>query len=134
MRSVLAFVAAGLALIAAGASIVSGDDDVVGFFLVLTVVAVVIAVICARPSTGRARIVARVLAGAWAFAAIWIAVLLGWYQTSCACSIPVPVEPGPNVAGLPTTLFHLLATYVGGVLVVVATFSDRLATRADERR
>lgn len=134
VRSTLALVAAGLSAIAAVASAVAGEDDVIAFFLVMTAVAVVIAVLGARPWTGAARLVARTLAVAWVVAAIWIGALLVWYQGSCACSSAVPVGPGPNVAGVPTTLFHLLATYLGGALVVVATFSGRLAARGDEHR
>jgi len=134
MRSTLALAAACLALIAAVASALSAQGDVIVFFLILGVVAVVIAVLCAGPWTRPARLAARALAVAWGIAAIWIGALLVWYQASCACSTAVPLEPDPSVAGIPTTLFHLLATYLGGVLVVVATFSDRLATRGAGRR
>lgn len=134
MRSVLALVAAALALIAAGVSAVSGEDDVVAFFVTLAVVAGVIAVLCTEPFTRPKRLIARTLAVAWAIAAIWIGALLVWYQTSCACSSTVPLDPVPSVSGIPTTLFHLLATYLGGTLVVVATFSGRLAARGAGRR
>ena len=134
MRSALALLAAGPALVAAGASAVSGEQDVIAFFVALAVVAGVIAALCTGPFTGARRMIARTLAVAWAIAAIWIGALLVWYQTSCACSGTVPVDPGPNVAGLPTTLVHLLATYLGGALVVVATFSGRLAARGAGRR
>ena len=134
MRSALALAAAGLALIAAAASAVSGEDDVVAIFLVLTVVAVVIAVLCAGSWSGRARVAARTLAVLWVVAAVWIGVLLVVYQTSCACSSAVLVGPDPNVAGIPTTFFHLLATYLGGAFVGVATFSGRLAAHGAERR
>ena len=135
MRSVLALVAAALALIAAGVSAVSGEDDVVAFFVTLAVVAGVIAVLCTEPFTRpEAVLIARTLAVAWAIAATWIGALLVGYQTSCACSSTVPLSPDPSVSGIPTTLFHLLATYLGGTLVVVATFSGRLAARGAGRR
>jgi hypothetical protein len=133
MRSKLAIVAAILAGLAAIASWWSHEDDTVAFFLVLGAVAVVIAALANGPWTGRRRLVGRSLAVAWVVAAAWIGILLVGYQTSCACSTTVLSGPDSNVAGIPTTLFHLLATYLGGALVVVATFSGRLATRAAER-
>ena len=134
MRTVLALAAAVLAAVAALASAIAGEDDVIAFFLVLAGGAVIIAALTAGPWTRPARLAARTLAVAWAVTAVWIGVLLAWYQTSCACSTPVPIDPAPNVVGIPVTVVHLLATYLGGALVVVATFSGRLAARAAERR
>jgi hypothetical protein len=134
MRSALALAAAFLAALAAVASWWSGEDDTIAFFVVLAVVAVAIAALANGSWVGRRRLVGRSLAVAWVLAAVWIGVLLVGYQTSCACTTAPLAEPDPNVAGIPTTLFHVLATYVGGVLVAVATFSDRLAAHGAERR
>ncbi len=114
MRTALALGAAVLSLVAALASALAGEDDMIVFFLVLAGVAVVIAALTTGPWTRPARLVARTLAVAWVVAAIWIGALLVWYQSLCACSSPAPIGPPPNVAGIPTTLFHLLATYLGG--------------------
>lgn len=134
MRTTLALGAAALALIAAFASGVSGETDVIGFFLVLTAAAIVIAALATGPWTRPARLLARTIAVAWVVAAVWIGALLVFYQAACGCSSPVPIDPPPNMAGIPTTLFHLLATYLGGALVIVATFSGRLAARGAGRR
>ena len=134
MRSALALAAAFLAALAAVASWWSGEDDTVAFFAVLAVVAVAIAALANGSWVGRRRLAGRSLAIAWALAAVWIGVLLVGYQTSCACTTAPLAGPDPNVAGIPTTLFHVLATYLGAALVVVATFSDRLGARADGRR
>ena len=134
MRTVLALAAAALAIVAALVSAVSGEDDVIAFFLVLAGGALIIALLTAGPWTRPARLAARALAVAWAVTAAWIGVLLAWYQTACACSSAGPIDPDPNVAGIPVTVFHLLATYLGGALVVVATFSARLAAHGAERR
>ena len=131
MRTSLALGAALLSVGAAIASAVSGEGDVIVFFAVLAAVAVIIAALAAGPWTRPARLVARSLAVGWVVAAVWIAGLLVWYQSTCGCSSPAPSGPPPNVGGIPTTIFHLLATYVGGALVTVATFSDRIAARAN---
>jgi hypothetical protein len=126
MRSFLTIVAAVLALGAALVSISTGDRDVVPFFLLLTVVAAVLALLTViGPWSGARRIVGRILALGWLVTAAWIGGLLVWYQVACACSSPEPVGPTPDVLGLPAAAYQLIATFGGAALVVVATFGGR---------
>ncbi len=133
MRTILALAASGLSVLALAVSLATGGDDIAPFFAVLAVAAAVIAWLV-RPGdhsvwAGRS---ARGLAVLWVGAAVWIAVLLVMFRTMCGCSYAEPVAPPPNVAGIPATVFHLAATYLGGAFVVVAAFSRRLAGPRDE--
>lgn len=134
MRTILAMAASGLGLLAGVVSIAGGQGDFAPFFFALSGFAGIIAWLIgpgARPP--RARMIAKGLAVLWAIVAIWIGLLLLWWQASCACSYPEPIGPPPNVAGIPTTVFQLTATYLGGALVVVAAFSRRLGPRGEAR-
>ncbi len=122
MRTILAATAAVLAILAAAASAIAGDSDLIAFFVVLAAVATIIAALASGRWVGPPRNIARVLALGWVGTAIWIAGLLVIYQGACGCSRPEPALVPPNVLGIPSTLFHLVATYVGGSLVVGAAF------------
>lgn len=139
MRTILALVASGLSALAALASMATGQGDFAPFFFGLAVMAAVVAWLLGPGRRWpRARAIAKGAAVVWVIAAIWIALLLLWWQALCACSYAEPIGPPPNVAGIPTTLFQLAATYLGGAFVVVAAFSGRLdrpdEAHRDERR
>lgn len=132
MRTILALGASGLSVLAALASIAGGQGDFAPFFFGLAVVAAVVAwLLGPGRQLPRARTIAKSLAVLWAIGAIWIALLLLWWQAMCACSSPEPVGPPPNVVGIPTTVFQLAATYLGGAFVIVAAFSRRLDRRGE---
>jgi hypothetical protein len=126
-----AVVAAVLAAIPLVLSRLDGDADLDPFFAGLVVAALTVAAIAARPTASRqVRLVGRLIALAWIGVAIWAAVLLGMYQTACACSMPDPsgLPPVTTSIGLPATAFHLLATYGGGLLVAFAAFRPAPST------
>lgn len=122
LRVGLSLGAAALALVADVVSQLDGDTDLVPFFAILAVAAFVVAVAVGSPFQGRHRLVARAVTVGWAIAAVWIGALLVMYQVSCACSRAGPLAPEATYLGLPATAYHLAATYLGGALLLVATF------------
>jgi drug/metabolite transporter (DMT)-like permease len=134
-------VAAGAALLAAVLAAIplvlsrlDGDADLDPFFAALVVAALVVAAIAARPTAGhQVRLVGRRHALAWIGVAVWAAVLLGMYQSACACSTPDPsgLPPVATYLGLPATAFHLLATYGGGLLVAFAALRPAPSAEPD---
>ena len=119
----LALAASALAAVATVISSLDGDLDLVPFFVLLTFAGGLIAVLLHPPVGGSGRLAARVLALAWAGAAIWAGALLVWYQVACGCSSPPPV-PEATYLGIPASAFHFAAAFVGGALVVVAAFGS----------
>ena len=134
MRTILAAAAAVLAVVAAIVAGQTGEADKVPFFIVMAAGAIVVASLTAGPWTRPSRLLARTIAVAWIGTAVWVAALLVWERTLCACSGPTPPLESPNVGGIPTTWFHLAATYLGGALVLVAAFSDLPGVRGAARR
>ena len=118
----LAVAASALAGVATAISSLDGDLDLVPFFVLLTFVGGVIAVLLQPPIAAARRTVALLLAAGWAGAAIWAGVLI-WYQTACGCSSPPPV-PDATYLAIPASAFHLAAAFVGGTLVTVAAFGS----------
>lgn len=128
MRSALALAASALAGAAAVIASLDGDADIVPFFVALTFLGGAGAWATHEPMVGTRRAIARSIAVVWLGAAIWIAVLLLWYQAACACIGPPP-EPESRYLGLTATVYHLAGVYLGGALMAVATFSRALEVR-----
>jgi len=125
MRSALALGAAAVAALAAVIAQLDGDDDIVPFFVALTVAALIAAWLLTDP--GRpGRLVARGIAVLWLGAATWIGGLLVFSQVTCGCSMPEPVAPEATYLWLPATVYHLAGVYLGGAFMAVAAFSRRL--------
>ncbi|MDQ3128871.1 MAG: hypothetical protein M3Q66_10545 [Chloroflexota bacterium] len=134
--STLAVVAAVLAAIPLVLSRLDGDGDLDPFFAALVVAALVIAFTAARAhGSQEARLIGRLIVGAWLMAGACAAFLLIWSQSTCGCSSPDPASlpPLPTYVGLPATAFHLLATYGGGILVAFATFGPVAPSRRTDR-
>ncbi len=124
-QAALPLVAAALAAIPLVLSRLDGDADLDPFFAILVVAALAIAMAVSRPATNPvAWTTARLLTLAWLGAAVAAAYLLVMYQSACRCSMvdPAGLPPLPTYLGLPTTTFHLLATYGGGLHVALAVF------------
>ena len=121
MRRILGLAASALAAVAAIVADVDGGET--AFFVGLTFFAGVEAWVAQSPFAGRRRLLARVIAVAWLVAAIWIGVLLLWYQAACACSGPPPQPPNLYL-GLPGTVYHLLGLY-GSLLLILASAFGR---------
>ena len=119
MRSVLALAASALAGVAA--IVAQVDGGVVPFFVGLTFFAGVEAWATRSPFAGPRRTLARVIAGAWLLAALWIGVLLLMFEVACGCSGPPP-PPTTLYLGLPGTAYHLLGLYGGLVLILASAF------------
>jgi len=126
MRSALALGAAAVAALAAVIAQLDGDDDIVPFFVALTVLALVSAWALTDPARHGGRLLARGIAVLWLGAATWIGGLLVIFQATCGCSMPGPLPPEATYLGLPATVYHLAGVYLGGALVAVAAFSRRL--------
>ena len=119
MRSVLGLAASALAGIAA--IVADLDGGIAPFFVGLTFFAGVEAWATQSPYAGPRRILARAIAVVWLVAAVWVGVLLVWYQAACACSGPPP--PPPNLyVGLPGTVYQLLGLYGGLILILASAF------------
>jgi hypothetical protein len=127
----LALAASALAGVATAIASLDGDLDLVPFFVSLTFAGGLIAVLLQPPLEPTRRNVARVLALAWAGAAIWAGALLVWYQAACGCSSPPPA-PVATYLGIPATAYHVAATFGGAAFVTVAAFGSR--TRIDRPR
>lgn len=119
MRSILALAASALAAVAA--IVAQLDGGVVPFFVGLTLFAGIEAWATRTPFVGPRRTLARVIAGAWLLAALWIGVLLLMFEVACGCSRP-PSPPTTLVLGLPGTVYHLLSLYGGLVLILASAF------------
>lgn len=130
MRGVPGLLAAALAGLATIVASQDGDADIVPFFVALTVAGGVHAWASTGSPTPRSRAVSRIVAGAWAVAAIWIGVLLIGYQAMCACSSP-PRAPEETYLGLTATAYHLVGLYGGLALVLFAEISARREGAAD---
>ncbi len=128
----LALAASGLAAVATAISSLDGDADLVPFFVLLTFAGGLIAVLLQPPIAGFRRTFARFLALGWVGAAIWAGALLVWYQVACGCSSPPPA-PVATYLGIPASAFHLTAAFVGGALVLVATFGSPARTEPPTR-
>ena len=126
-RSTLAIGASALAGIAGVVASQAGDASLVPFFIGLTFLGGIGAWAVQEPYTGQRLMLARGIAGLWLVAAGWIAVLLLMERVACGCSSPPPL-PDETYVGLPATVYHVAAVYLGGALMTVAAFSRRLST------
>ena len=120
-RSILALAASVLAAVAAIAAYADRDGTIAPFFVGLTFFAGVEAWATRSPFVGQRRTLARVIAGAWLLAALWIGVLLLMFEVACGCSGPPP-PPTTLYLGLPGTIYHLLGLYGGLVLILASAF------------
>jgi hypothetical protein len=120
LRSGLAIGASAVAAIAAVVANVTGNGDIVPFFVLLTFAGGVLAWAGHEPFEGGRRVLARLLASLWAFAGLWVAGLLVWfvaYQGSASSPVAEP-----TVLGLRATVYHLCGLYGSLVLAVAAAF------------
>ena len=108
MRSTLALVASALAGLAAVIGSLDADSSTVPFFVGLTLLGGVQAWAVHGPFAGQRRTLARGVAVVWLVASIVIGALLVMYVGVCGCSRPEPL-PTVNYAGLPATVYHLVA-------------------------
>lgn len=120
MRGVFGLGASALAGLAGVMASLDGDQDIVPFFVGLTFIGAVEAWAVRPPFEGPRRWLAQAFALLWLFAAIWIAVLLLWYQANVRAGAPPGIERA--YLGLPATVYHLVGLYGGLLLVLVAAF------------
>lgn len=120
MRGLFGIGASALAGLAAIVANLDGDHSIVPFFVGLTFIGGVEAWAVCPPFEGVRRWLARALALLWLFAAIWISVLLVWYQAYGGDGPPPP--PEQTYLGLTATVYHLVGLYGGLVLVLLAGF------------
>jgi hypothetical protein len=124
--------ATGAAALAASAGLVAyldGDHDIAPFFVALTLAGGIEAAVVRQPFRGARRAVAWTVVGGWVIAALWIGVLLAWWQAMCACSYP-PRPPEETYLGLTATAYHLIGVYGGAALVIASAVAAELRRRA----
>lgn len=125
VRTWFSVAAFGLSALAAAVSLLDGDLVELAFFA-LTALAASTQAWCVRePDNQSLMRVAKAIAVAWLGAAAWVGVLLSMYQAS---SRP-PTAPEAHYLGLTATAYHLLALYVGALLVTLAAFGPRRLDR-----
>ena len=121
MRGALGLAASVLAGIAGVVANQDGDSSIVPFFVGLTFLGGVVAWAAHPPYVDLRRALARIVAGAWLAAGIWIAVLLQMYRMYGGDG-PLP-PPEQTYLGLAATIYHLVGMYAGLALVLVAAFA-----------
>lgn len=117
MRTSLSIGALVLAVIAAAISVLDDAQEGIAFFAVTSLGAGVQAWATRGEFAGPRRRVAIAIAWAWLIAAVWIDLLLAWYQAAASRTTPTPEA---TYLGLTATVYHLFALHAGALLVLLA--------------
>lgn len=121
MRGVFGLAASFVAGMAGVVANQDGDSSIVPFFIGLTFLGGVVAWAAHPPYVDLRRALARLVAGVWLVAGIWIAVLLLMFRMYGGDGPPPP--PEQTYLGLTATIYHLLGMYAGLACVLVAAFA-----------
>jgi hypothetical protein len=120
MRGVFGLAASFVAGIAGVVANQDGDSSIVPFFVGLTFFGGVVAWAAHPPYADLRRALARIAAGVWLVAGIWIAILLIMFHGVGDGPTPPPEQ---TYLGLTATIYHLVGMYAGLGLVLIAAFA-----------
>ena len=111
-----------LATVAIAVSWLDGAGEPLSFFAAAAVVALAQAWTGREPFVGWRRRASIGFALAWIITATWIGALLLQYQFMYGSASQAQPGPEATYLGLAATAYHLVALYVGGLLVTLAAF------------